>query len=349
VLGYVYITPAQHHNEAVSVPTVAGPSETVEHAPPDMQGTQAQSVNSLTFVAFLANQHDVGWVGENEFEYYMADLSPMFSALFCTERGLYIAPINFTIEGENITSFELSACVGNFAKLKQTVFDGFAPGTMRDFNELLMNPDSYEIVGSEVTLDGSYTGYSVMMHWIMENVALDSMPKEVDFRVTASFSDYSTEDMVVTVRLPDVQSTSEWLSEPLYIDQHRESFPLETFDGNMEYNEALRDISNALSNMKQQFENRGQQIEQLLSIPLEDCELIPESVKLFTDVYRFDFVEHIFEWELIRGFQISEGQYERVAIISDLDYGVGYITVVRRGSDNNLTGMVYRVPLSMLP
>lgn len=358
VLGYVFITPAQQHNEVISAPPAVSPSDTVKHTPPElpgtqapfeMPGTQAQSVNSLTFVAFLANQPDVGWVGVNEFEFYLADLSPMFSALFCAERGLYIAPISFTIEGENITSFELSADTGSFAKLKRTVVDGFAPGTMRDFSELLMDPDSYEIVGSEVTLDGSYTGYSVMMYWIMDNVALDNMPREVDFRVTASFSDNSTTDMLVTVRLPDDQSASEWLFEPSFIDQRNESLPPEAFDGSMLQEEALKGLIDALGNLKQQFENRGQRAEGLLSIPLEDCELIPESFKVFTDVYRFDLGEHTFEWELIRGFQIEEGQAVRVAIKGDLEHETGYITVVMRGSDNSLAGMVYRAPQRMLP
>jgi len=82
-------------------------------------------------------------------------------------------------------------------------------------------------------------------------------------------------------------------------------------------------------------------------IPLEECELIPESVRIVTDVYEFETgIDSLVRREIIEdGFLFLNNSVTRIMWGNYMDDDPrGFLAVIKRDADGVMTGMVYRVP-----
>jgi hypothetical protein len=91
------------------------------------------------------------------------------------------------------------------------------------------------------------------------------------------------------------------------------------------------------------------------NIPLDKCELIPESVKVFKDVYEFTvgerdnpytpYAELTFYAEWVEFAKFDKDGIHRAGFVADDDREFYYMLVIKRDNNGTLTGMVYKVQL----
>jgi len=84
------------------------------------------------------------------------------------------------------------------------------------------------------------------------------------------------------------------------------------------------------------------------NVPLEECELIPSSVKTVTDVYEFETgIDSLERYEIIDdGVLFQRGSITRIMWGDYFDDDErGFVAVIKCDTDGIMTGMVYRTPV----
>ena len=227
---------------------------------------------------------------------------------------LYIN-VGLRYEGENIESVTFTTEEGFFAK--QSIS---ALSTGKNVSRLYVGTDStlvlvgteFEIVGSQVTLNGETMTDDLLLFWGMESET-GAHPFRIEMTAVATFRDGRTQEVPISVDLSGVGLALSGKS-PLSEEEQQEA--------------------------QQQGAERYAYYQ---SLPLEDCELIEDSVEAVTDVYEFPMGSAVTGIiTLNEDMEFDEGGIWRGGPATSSDQV--YIPVIRRNADGTYTGMVYRVP-----
>ena len=233
---------------------------------------------------------------------------------------LYVG-IGLKCEGEGIESVEFFASEGFFAtQIIGSAADGESVPKMGVGDRLLMYGFEFEVIGDRITLDSDTVYDNLLIFW-GKNYSTEeywsNRPKEIIVRAIATFSNGETSEQMVTIDLSGHGTMS--IADGAAIPELEE----------------LREQQEA---QREYFEN----------IPLDNCELIPESVEVFTDVYEYTIGDGSGGW-FHTPPDDSEIPFDASGIFRS-SYGQafdgsGYIVVIKRNSDGTFTGMQYIVPM----
>jgi len=222
--------------------------------------------------------------------------------------------------GENIKQVEFTTDVGFFAKQfidRESITDDIHP--MTSGGRILRFGDDFEIIGNSFIVDEDF----MIDDWILflgQEGEFDIDNRHRTVRAIATFNDGTTQEEVININLEDRFG---WisLSDEATLESQRQF-------------EVFRNF----------YEN----------VPLEDLELIPESVKTFTDYYEFQIDESrfalTFRWfDGMEEFFDENGflQRENTPWVMD-DDGSGAILTVQRNDNGTFTGRVYLVPQELI-
>ena len=227
---------------------------------------------------------------------------------------LYIN-VGLRYEGENIERVTFTTEEGFFAK--QSIS---ALSTGENVGRLYVGADStlvlvgteFEIVGSQVTLNGETMTDDLLLFWGMESET-GAHPSKIEMTAAATFHDGRTQAVPISLDLSDasgmVLSGKSTLSEEEQQEAQRESVERYAY---------------------------------YQSLPLEDCELMEDSVEAVTDVYEFSLGILTRVITLNENMEFDEDGIWRGGPATSSDQV--YIPVIQRNADGTYTGMVYRVP-----
>jgi len=224
--------------------------------------------------------------------------------------------IRLKCDSANVTSVEYFVDEGFFA-LPQT-----AETENREVREVLTGSEqlldlrgaTFDLVGSSFTLYSNSIDDDLLLLWGYKTNWY-CKPEKIDVHAVATFNNGKTAEQTVTIDLV------EWGMQLTF-----PSGAIGMPDGWQE----MRDY--------------------FMSIPLEECELIPESVKIFTETEVFEYENGfggggVFELLPNSIYYFDENSILRGDFQYLLDDKKGSLVVVRRNNDETLTGMVYYVPL----
>ncbi|MCL2838483.1 MAG: hypothetical protein FWE04_05395 [Oscillospiraceae bacterium] len=222
--------------------------------------------------------------------------------------------------GENIKQVEFTTDFGFFAKQfidRESITDDIHPTTSG--GRILRFGDDFEIIGNSFIVDESF----IADDWILflgQEGEFDMDNRHRTVRAIATFNDGTTQEEVININLEDRFG---WITmdENVTLESQRQF-------------EIFRNF----------YEN----------VPLEDLELIHESVKTFTDYYEFQIDESrfvlTFRWfDGMEEFFDENGvlQRENTSWVMD-DDGEGAILIVQRNDNGTFTGRVYLVPQELI-
>ncbi len=217
--------------------------------------------------------------------------------------------IGLRAEGQNIDHVAFTAKEGFFAT--QRVGD-LTSG--KNVSKLYVGPENrlavygreFKAAGSEITLDGGTEAEDLLLFWGIRVPDAGSLPQQAEIKAVVTFRDGKTEETSVTIPLRgQVMVYTETIDE-----------------------EALR--------------LAREEFDYYQSLPLEDCELLEDTMETVTEVY-----------ECAVGYGVTyHRDFDKMPFDGDGLFRAGvshdgdiiYLTVIRRNGDGTYTGMVYRVP-----
>ncbi|NLO38286.1 MAG: hypothetical protein GX115_02265 [Ruminiclostridium sp.] len=172
-----------------------------------------------------------------------------------TDGKVFYVSVGLKCEGENIKSIEFSTEEGFFAK--QHIDD---LKNSEDVKTLYVGAESriavygtdFETVGDKIILNKDTLSDDLLLFWGTENNDLKNIPQKIDIQAKATFDDGRTDERTVTIDL----SGMGLIVGPVPVGEEK----------------------------SEQFK---EQYDYYKNIPLEQCELMPESVKTVTDVYEY--------------------------------------------------------------
>lgn len=263
--------------------------------------------NVFSVKAYAMEQNADGSIGLREVD--VVDQPDVWGGY--TDGKVFFVSVGLKCEGENIKSVEFSTDEGFFAKqhigdLKNSedVMTMYVGAESR----IAVYGTDFETVGDKIILDKDTLTDDLLLFWGTENNDLKDIPQKIDIQAKATFNDGGTDERTVTI---DLSGTGL--------------------------------IGGSVPMSEEQRKQLKEQDDYLKNIPLEQCELIPESVKTVTNVYeyeiggsgvRFDIVENEMEFD-------EDGVFRGGWWGSDEGW---IITVIKRDGSGVLTGMSYKVP-----
>ena len=275
--------------------------------------------NTFLLQAFAMEVQEDGTVGLRMLEYANFHNSLQYGTWHGHYDGEnFYLNIAIGIIGENIKQVEFTTDVGFFAK-QFIDRESFTEDTnlMTSGGRILMFGTDFEIVGNSFVVDESFIADDWILFLGQEGYAV----KNRTVRAVATFNDGTTQEEVITINL-------------------EESFGL----ASVAENAALE--HQARFNATNDF---------IMNIPLDDLELIPESVKTFTEVYEFDLVGDGARPMWFQLFDFMEDYFDENGILarersswSMWDDETWSILVIKRNNDGTFTGMVYLVPQELI-
>ena len=227
---------------------------------------------------------------------------------------LYIN-VGLRYEGENIESVTFTTEEGFFAKQSISALSS-GKNVSRMYvgadNTLVLVGTEFEIVGSQITLNGETMADDLLLFWGIESET-GAHPSKIEMTAAATFHDGRTQAVPISLDLSDasgmVLSGKSTLSEEEQQEAQRESVERYAY---------------------------------YQSLPLEDCELIEDSIEAVTDVYEFPLGILTRVITLNEDMEFDEDGIWRGGPMMSSDQV--YIPVIQRNTDGTYTGMVYRVP-----
>jgi hypothetical protein len=231
---------------------------------------------------------------------------------------LYLS-IGLRYEGNNIKNVEISVDEGFFATQYIGVIEDGVPRThMGEEGLLVMYGTDFNMVGNTITF-GSTFGDDTLLFWVSENADINYyIPEEIELHAVAIFDDGSRQEESITV----------------------------IFTGNGG-GVGLTVIADGA--LGEELTELDRQSNLLRNTPLSEFELIPESVKVFTDIYEFAVGEFgntmMFHAEWTQFTEFDEDGIHRGGYMSDDSREFYYMLVIERGNDGTLTGMVYKIKI----
>ena len=228
---------------------------------------------------------------------------------------LYIS-VGLRYEGENIESVTFTTEEGFFAKQSISALStGENVGRMYvgADNTLVLVGTEFEIVGSQVTLSGETMTDDLLLFWGMESET-GAHPNKLEMTAVATFRDGRTQEVPISVDLSSGAGLALFRKSPLSEEEQQEA-----------------------------QQQGAETYAYYQSLPLEDCELIEDSVEAVTDVYEVPLGSVVTSIiTLNENMEFDEDGIWRGGPATSSDQV--YIPVIRRNADGTYTGMVYRVP-----
>ncbi len=233
-----------------------------------------------------------------------------------SDGKVFYVSVGLKCEGKNIKNVEFSVDEGFFAKqyINHLENNEDIPALyVGAENRLVMYGTDFETVGNKVILDKDTLSEDLLLFWGTENTGMKDIPQKpqkIDIQAKATFNDGKTDERTVTIDLSGPGLIAGTFSE-----------------------EQKADMIQSHKKKNDYYNN----------IPLEQCELVPESVKIVTDVYEYEAGD-----SLARSFEIkkNEIEFDQDGVFRGTWWEIdeaGFVMVIR--NDNGvLTGMIYKVP-----
>jgi hypothetical protein len=273
-----------------------------------------QDINMFVIRAYAMEQQSDGSFELRELD--LVNQSGTWGAIL--DGTILYLNITLGFEGENIRSVEFNTDVGFFAKHNADMERGTEGGITlyTGDNAIILQGAGFERIGNSFTLTENEIADSALLFLGQDNIDMEQRHlglQDMVIRAIVTFVDGTTQEETIAINLEGRQGVI---------------------------------LSGDFS---EYAANRSDWLNWLDNIPLEENNLVPESVQVLTDAC---------ENGIVYEFLVSGALFPLVILENDLhfdEYGVfrgdmitiypeGYIAVARRGNDGVLTGMVYRIP-----
>ena len=261
------------------------------------------------------------------------------------DGSIFYVSANLKCEGENIKGVDFYTDDGFFAKQRLVIENGriiTEEGVMAVYRKapgdteykLVMYGDDFEIIGNSFTLDNNAITDDFLLFLGMEVSDWREQPSQMTIRAIATFNDGQTQEETITLDLANAENL--------------------IGVGIMPPEDAER---------RQAVADKYEKV--LFSIPLEECEVVPDSVQTlnYGDTYIYcyglsdDTVSGTAYFPITEESMdsaINQGMFNEngVFIISsrlydpwdEYDGSDGFIAVIENNGNGTYTGMVYIVP-----
>lgn len=228
----------------------------------------------------------------------------------------FYVSVGLQCEGENIKSVEFKMENGVFARQYISDFkDG--ENVSRLYvgadSQLVMVGEEFEILGSEILLDEESMTKDMLLFCALEIPDINSIPEKIEIVAIATFNDGTTQEKTLTIGLSGTGAYTHQASD-------------------------------------EEIEASLAEYEYYMSLPLELCELIPETVKTVTDIYYEVYVDGEFVFSSYVDREHMEfdenGIYRGGCGTLGLE-GMN-IEIFELNDSGEIIGMIYHVPEDLL-
>lgn len=227
----------------------------------------------------------------------------------------FYVSVGLRYEGHNIEHVDFITEEGFFAKQyidELTIGDNVSKVYVGADNRLVMYRTEFDIVGNRITLNDETMTDDLLLFWGTPATDISEIPKNIEINSIATFHDGRTQEHTISVDLSGVGVYTSTTSE-------------------------------------QELQRHEAEMDYYMNLPLEQCELVEESVEPVTDIYEVR-LENSTSWITIRDeMDFNEDGIWRGGTCGDFTadgYEV-YIPVIQRDHNGLYTGMLYRVPKSL--
>lgn len=265
--------------------------------------------NAFLVKTYALEVTDDGTIGLTETD--LLDQPDVWGGHFDGEN--FFLNVGLRYEGSNIESVDFIAEEGFFAKQyigDLSVGDNVSRVYVGAENRLVVYGDEFEISGNVLTLNEETMTDGLLLFWGTQVSDMREVPKHIEIRAVAKFNDGRTQEIVLPV---DISGTG--VAVGYFVSEEERQQRLEEFD---------------------YYKN----------LPLEQCELVEESIETVTDVYEVALASST-SWITIRGdMPFDENGIFRGGLLGEptIDGSELYIPVIKRDAEGVYTGMLYRVP-----
>ena len=281
------------------------------------------SAYTFSLVAYTVHALPDGSFGLREVD--LLDQPDVWGSYFDGENGLYYVSVGLRAEGENIRSVEFSVAEGFFAK--QYIGDlKNKEGVMRSYvgsdSRLVMVGDEFDIVGNVLVLENNEMVDDLLLFWGMEIDESDFYnsgvphPDKIDVNAIATFNNGATAERTVTIDL----------SGP-----------------------GVGGVRPSDAEIERMYQEHLARYEYFMNIPLEEMELIPESVSRLTlnpvyDAYYFVYDAGYGEQAILVQEEHTEFDEHGMCRKSFGGGPIGdHMVVLMRDAEGEIIGMLYKV------
>jgi len=233
---------------------------------------------------------------------------------YCDGENFYVS-VGFRYDGENIESVDFTTKEGFFAKqyIDNLAMEENIPKMyVGADNKLVMYGTDFEIVGNLVTLNDQIMTDDLLLFWGTKEAEMSEPLEHIDITATATFYDGRTQEVLIPIDLSGTGVTAYAATEER-IQEAEEQLAIYDY---------------------------------YMSLPLEKCELLEDSVKTVVDAYEVNIGGGT-DWVTVEdAMALGEDGIYKAGIRGDHtgdDYDV-YIPVLKRDANGVYTGMIYRVP-----
>lgn len=247
----------------------------------------------------------------------LLDLPDVWDGYFNGEN--FYLSVGLRYDGSNIKSVAFITEEGFFAKQyignladEEHVTRMYAGAE----NRLVMYGTEFEIVGDMITLDDKTMTDDLLLFWGTRAADMSEVPEHIEIKAVAAFRDGRTQEVTVPIDLSGAGAGTE----------------LVTFTTGTMPDEEI-----------QRWEEKRNYYDHL---PLEECELLEETVETVTNVYEYNIGTITDQVPIYDEMEFDENGICRNGIRGEHteDGYVMYMPVIRRDENGVYTGMVYRVP-----
>jgi hypothetical protein len=280
-------------------------------------GTNRLSPNIDNFFAirvYAMEQQANGSIALREVDF--ADLSSDWGGYFDGET--FYVSIGLRYDGDNIKSVTFFTDNGFFATQDiggLTRSPLILAGPER---QLVMRGTEFNILGNTLTF-GNAMDDDLLLFWGSQVINNNFDLSDIEIRVEVTFDDGEVDEQIIVIGF----------TVPGWVFEEENTIP--------ERYESQRVVSLT-----------QEQHDYFMNIPLEECKLMPQSVRTITDVFVFDIGNNRPVSIFIEDFITEDGDYPlNENGIWRIPYGIwddeGFLVVIKRDGNGVLTGMVYIV------
>ena len=281
------------------------------------------SSNRFILLAYTLEEHEDGSEELREIDLFEeADISHSY---YDAQNGLFLVNVGLKGDGDNIKSIEFFVETGVFAIQLAGNSDIDVLKTQVDSGNRLTIGDNHFFfnIGNSLIIDSDARTDDILLFWgiYTENPGYLGVPcpEEINIHTKANFYDGTSAEQTVTIHY---------------------AAPNVTVIANM-YNE------DELKRMNDEYEY-------YMNIPLDECRLMPETEDSLTvKLANIGYDELYYEFDIgygnqgvlvqVEHLEFDESGVARSGLTSGRDGGM-YIVVIKRETDGELTGMVYKLP-----
>lgn len=270
--------------------------------------------------AYALEIADDGTVGLKETD--LMDQSEVWFGHF-DGKNFYLS-VGLRYDGNNIKSVDFITEDGFFAKQyigSLSPGNGISQTYVGPENKLVMYGEEFEIVGDRITLNDETMTDDLLLFWGTQAADMREVPEQIEIKATATFYNRRTQEVTIPIDLSRLGTGDvPWIPWVLTYDISEED---------IQRNSEIKDY--------------------YMSLPLEQCELLEESIETVTDVYEVKLRGSTSWIRYFDKLEFDENGIYKSGYQGDYTadgYEV-YIPVLKRDENGVYTGMIYRVPKNL--